>query len=114
MPRGTRHRGKPRPGFFLDPRNGACAMLMTSLSSDCGLVTHWTKEDIAYNAFRIAFLACICLVGLGLGQYPSEICQCRRPAFRAPHPFRKRLEYKRFLNRDRNINSTFQKPIQAV
>jgi hypothetical protein len=29
-------------------------MPMTSLSSDCGLVTHWTKEDIAYHAFRTA------------------------------------------------------------
>jgi len=53
MPRGTRQCGKSRQGLFLEtPEMTLVAIPMTSLSSDYGLMTHWPKEDIAYNASR--------------------------------------------------------------
>src|SRR4051812_9704197 len=47
-----------------------CVTPMTSLSSDCGRVTHWTNER---HCLQCILYSCL-PAGLGLGQYPSEIC----------------------------------------
>ena len=51
------------------------------------------------------------LADLGLDQYLSEICQCRRPAFRASIPFRERLEHTISQSRQ-DIDSTFEEQFE--